>query len=686
MKKIKKRDGSIADFNDEKITRAIFLASDSVGRPDPKLAKELTTKVVAQLENSEVKTPTVDLVHDTVEKILMQSGHSKIAKSYILYREKRNKLRHKKSLLGIKDELKLCLNASKVLKKKFLKKDKEGNAVESIGDLFRRVAENVASADKKHDLDPESTKEKFYKTMSNLEFLPNAPTLRNAGRKTQQLSACFVLPIEDSMESIFDAVKYTAILCQKGGGVGFNFGNIRPRGDYVSQTVNIAGGPISFMNIFDTVAKEISNKGFRAYGMMGILPVHHPQIMEFITAKDDGVSLTSFNMSVGLTKDFMNALLNDQKYSLINPRTDKKVGALSTKKVFDTIAEHAWRTGEPGVIFLDRMNKDNATPHIGKIESTNPCGEQPLLPFESCNLGSINLTKMLKFDDHWTIDWERLKKTVQTAVHFLDNVIEMNEYPIKEVEEVTLANRKIGLGLMGFADILIKLGISYNSQKAVELAEEIMKFISDEGRKASEKLGQERGSFPNFKNSLWDKKGHKHMRNATITTIAPTGTLSLLADCNGGIEPLFALAYTNKSYNRKDGKAELEMVVINKMFEQELKKRDLYNGDVMRKVAQNGTIKEMDFPQKVKDVFVTAHDITPEWHVRIQAAFQKYTDNAVSKTVNFPHDACVDDVKDVYLLSYKLGSKGITIYRDKSRTEQVLNIDSGKKKRKSDGG
>jgi len=686
MKKIKKREGSVVDFDQGKIVRAIFKASDSVGDPNPKLAKKLSDQVTKKLEKFNGEIATVNQVHDTVEKVLMDSGHSKIAKSYILYREQRNKLRHKKSLLGVKDELKLSLNAAKVLKKKFLEKDEEGNAIESVGDLFLRVAENVANGDIKHGKDPKAAKEKFYNVMCSLAFLPNAPTLRNAGRKTQQLSACFVLPIQDSMISIFDAVKYTAILCQKGGGVGFNFGHLRPSGDYVSQTVNTAGGPLSFMKVFDTVAKEVSHSGFRAYGMMGILPAHHPQILDFITAKDDGVSLTSFNISVGLTKKFMDALSKDEEFSLINPRDNKRVKSISAKLVFDTIAEHAWRTGEPGIVFLDRMNMDNPTPHVGKIESTNPCGEQPLLPFESCNLGSINLSKMLMFEEKWTVDWDKLKETVQIAVHFLDNVIEMNKYPIKEIEEVTLSNRKIGLGVMGFSDMLIKLGIPYNSNEAVKLAEKLIKFISDKGREASEQLGEKRGSFPNFAGSMWDKNGFKHMRNATITTIAPTGTLSLIADCNGGIEPLFALAYTNKSYNRSDGKAELEMIVINKRFEEELRKKNLYSGEVMRKVAEKGTIADMDFPEDIKRVFVTAHDITPEWHVKIQAAFQTHTDNAVSKTVNFPHDAKIKDVKKVYLLSYKLGSKGITIYRDKSRTDQVLNIDTGKKKRSGDGG
>ncbi|OGM02726.1 ribonucleoside-diphosphate reductase, adenosylcobalamin-dependent [Candidatus Woesearchaeota archaeon RBG_13_36_6] len=680
IKKIRKRNGKVVAFDKEKIVTAIFKASDAVGTPDTKLANKLSEEVVKLLEDKSKpgESPTVEQIQDLVEDVLMKSGQSKIAKSYILYRQERVKLREQKALLGVKDDFKLSLNAVKVLKNKFLRKDENNTIIESTSEMFMRVANNIAQADKKYKGNIAKAKQEFYEAMTRLEFLPNAPTLRSAGRRTQQLSACFVLPIEDSIVSIFDAVKHTAILCQKGGGVGFNFGKLRPHGDIAKKTVNIASGPISFMKIFDTVAKEISHKGWRSYGMMAILPVSHPQIMEFIKSKDDGISLKSFNISVGITDSFMKALEHNKEYNLINPHNNEVVEKVKAKKVFDAIAEHAWITGEPGIVFLDRLDRDNPTPNVGKIESTNVCGEQPLLPYESCNLGSINLAKMLKYKDSWTIDWDKLRRTVHIAVHFLDNIIDMNEYPLPEIEKMTKGNRKIGLGVMGFADMLLKLDTPYNSKEALELAEKVLKFILEEGRKASVELAKQRGSFPNFKGSVWDKKGYKYMRNATITTIAPTGTISMIGDCNGGIEPIFALAYTNKTYTRSDGVPELEIIVINKLFEQELRKRDLYSGELMKEVAQKGSIQNLNLPKDLKSVFVTAHDISPEWHVKIQAAFQEYTDNAVSKTVNFPNNATVEDVKKVYMLAYKLGSKGITIYRDKSRQVQVLNIESAK--------
>jgi len=676
--KIKKRDGRIVDWDQNKIVSAIFKSLVATGENET-LAEGFSDKVVLILnEKLSGKIPEVEQIQGVIEEVLQKEGLGGVAQAYYTYRQKRTEIREAKWwLLNYSVKTRLCHNALTVLESRYLNKSEAGKIVETPQALFKRVAQNIASAEKFYkpgltDEERFQVEEKFYHTMASLDFLPNSPTLMNAGNALQQLSACFVLPVPDSMEGIFDAIKETALIHQSGGGTGYSFSRLRPEGDIVKSTQGVASGPLSFMNVFDAATQTIKQGGKRRGAMMGMLRVDHPDILKFITAKAEEGILSNFNISVAITDEFMEKAKKGEDYDLINPRTGLVWGKMNAKTVFDLITQYAWRTGDPGVIFIDKINKDNPTPRLGDIESTNPCGEQPLLPHESCNLGSINLAKMLKEenDGKFEIDWEKLKKTTHTAVHFLNNVIDVNRYPLPAIEEMTKGNRKIGLGVMGFADMLIILGIPYNSDDAVQTAEKVMKFIQDESKIASAKLAQECGPFPNFRGSIYDKEGMPKLRNATTTTIAPTGTIGIIAGCSSGIEPLFAIAFT-----RKHVLGGQDLTEVNPIFEQIAKKRGFYSKELIEKISGEQSIKDFEeIPKDVRQIFVTAFDITFEDHVKIQAAFQKYIDNSVSKTINFPYEALVDDIRKAYFLAFELGCKGITIFRTGSRQQQVLNI------------
>ncbi len=568
-----------------------------------------------------------------------------------------------------KPRLVLSENALTVLRKRYLKKDSQGKPLETPEKMFRRVAHHVARAEKTYGADERRTaeiEEAFYDLMTSFRFLPNSPTLMNAGRRLGQLAACFVLPVEDSMEGIFDALRNAALIHKSGGGTGFSFSRLRPKNSNVGSTGGVASGPVSFMKIFNTATEQVKQGGTRRGANMAILRVDHPDILEFIHCKSSGRELNNFNISVAVTDAFMRAAAAGEEYDLLDPRDKRPVARLNAAEVYAALISQAWKTGDPGIIFLDRMNADNPTPELGEIESTNPCGEQPLLPMEACNLGSVNLARFVR--PGGGIDWEGLGETVALAVRFLDDTIDMSRYPLPEITAMVQGNRKVGLGVMGFADLLFELGVPYDSEEALQTAEAVMGFVHKTAHAASEALAEERGVFPNWERSIYGRRGLKR-RNATLTTIAPTGTLSIIAGCSSGIEPLFALSFVRRVMDND------RLLEVNPVFERIARERGFYSAELMDRVAREGSIRRMEeIPEDVRRVFVTAHDISPEWHVRMQAAFQKHTDNAVSKTVNLPREASVDDVRRVYDLAFELGCKGVTIYRDGSKENQVLSV------------
>ncbi len=676
--KVKKRDGSIVRFDRSKIQNAVQRAALEVlgeKRKAQSIARRVTGVVVDRLsQRYKGKIPHIENIQDTVESVLMSEGYNHIAKSYILYRENRSQLRFTKSALGLKDDLKLPVNTVEVLKRRYLLKDENQNIVETPSELFRRVASHVAKAEDKFKsrYSKEDVEEKFYLMMRNLEFMPNSPTLMNAGTSLGQLSACFVIPVEDSIEGIFTALGNMAQIHQTGGGTGFSFSNLRPKADIVHSTKGQASGPVSFMSIFDKATGVIVQGGRRRGANMGILRCDHPDIVEFIESKIEPGAFVNFNLSVGVTDKFIRAVKENGDFNLINPRSGRAVRKIKARALLDLIAYAAWRTGDPGMVFLDQINRHNPTPAIGRIEATNPCGELPLLAYESCNLASINLAKFLKHtQDNCEVDWQKLKEAVRWAVRFLDDVIEVNNFPLPQIRDATTANRKIGLGVMGFADMLVMLGLPYSSAQAVNFAKKLMRFIHKESLEASAALAGERGVFPNFDRSIY-AKGNLRLRNATVNTIAPTGTISIIAGCSSGIEPLFAISFVR---NVLSGTRLFE---ISPLFEAVAKKRKFYSRELLAEIARRGSVQNVKgVSEDIKRIFVTAFDISPQEHVQMQAAFQKYTDNAVSKTINLPGDATVEDVRKIYLLAHKLKCKGITIYRYGSKPDQVLSFSYG---------
>ncbi|MCK5543772.1 MAG: vitamin B12-dependent ribonucleotide reductase [Desulfobulbaceae bacterium] len=637
-------------------------------RIDADKAIELSKFLRDEIAKMEIHTITMPIIENIINAKLKKYGLTKSTP-----------IRLDKSIF-IPNEPLLSPNAQTVLERRYLKKDVKGRLKERADQMFRRVAKHIAKAESKFE-DSSKVKEieeNFYKMMTEFKFLPNSPTLMNAGRRLGQLAACFVLPINDSLDEIFNSVKNAAIIHKSGGGTGFDFSKLRPKNSRVGTTGGVASGPISFMKIFNTATEQVKQGGTRRGANMAILRVDHPDIMEFIRCKTKNDELNNFNISVSVTDQFMKAVKNDTDYDLIDPRDNRKSGSLNARKVYEALVNRAWENGDPGIIFLDRINKDNPTPELGSLDSTNPCGEQPLLPMEACNLGSINLAKMVtKKSDKAEINYKSLKETIWGAVRFLDDTIDRSKYPLPAIDHMVKGNRKIGLGVMGFADMLYQLEIPYNSEKALNIAEKVMHFIQIESHDASTYLADSRGTFPNFDKSVFKDRDDCNYRNATTTTIAPTGTLSIIADCSSGIEPLFALSFVRRVMDND------ELLEVNPHFEKVARERGFYSRKLMDTIARQGSIHSLpEVPEDVKKIFVTAHDVSPEWHIRMQAAFQKQTDNAVSKTVNLPKEASEEDVRSVYDLSYELKCKGVTIYRDGSKENQVLSFSEAEKKSK----
>jgi len=670
MKVIKRSDKEqVLDI--EKISDSIFLAAQDVGGTDDRLAKKLAKEVVERIDKhyGRIKKVTSAEIGDMVERVLLEQAHYKTAKAYILNREKKRVVEANKRALGVNDDVGLSLNALTVAKEKYLKRDSEGEVIETVGGMFDRTAKFLAATEKAKER--KVWQEKFAMVMKEQRFMPGGRTLANAGTANNQLANCFVMPMPDDIEGIFESLKESSILKKYGGGVGFTFGHIRPKGDKVSTTSGAAAGPVALMQLINDASDIYLQAGKRRSGNMVTLPITHPDIIDFIHCKESGYNFPHINFSIAITNKFIQAVKNNLEWELINPRTGLVTSKVSARGLMEEAARMAWKNGDPGLIFIDEIEKYNPTPHVGPLETVNLCGEQPLLSYEACNLGSVNLAvHVLGANGDSKIDYKKLEETVRLAVRMLDDVVSVCEYPLKKVAETVHGNRKIGLGVMGFADMLVKLHVAYDSPKALKLAEEVMGFVQKTGHDESEKLGKEKGNFPNFKGSMWQKKGYKHFRNATVTTIAPTGTISMMAGASSGIEPHFALAYFRKSMGQ------FTLPEVNADLVRAIKHvNGLYSADLMDEIARTGSVAKLEMiPEKIRETFVTAMDIKPETHVQMLAAFQKYTDNAVSKTINLPAEATVEDVMNVYMMAASLKCKGITVYRDKSRGEQVLNV------------
>ncbi len=684
IKRVIKKDGQEEEFSIDKLSGGISKALHTAGVERQELLQELTQESLNKLEENYPKeAPQVEEIANIIEKVLIEKNQLQAAKAYILFRHEKKEEEKRRAFIlghhGSQENLYFTDQALKILERRYLLKDAAGNIIETPKQMLLRVAKNIAHADKNYGKDKEEiehTASEFFEMMSELKFLPNSPTLMNAGTKVQQLSSCFVLPIEDTMQGIFGSLKDAALIHQSGSGTGFSFSKLRPKGDSVKNNVGVASGSVDFLRVYDSALEAIKQGGVRKGANMAVLRVDHPDVLRFIESKRDKQSLKNFNISVGITDRFMKAVESDKDYYLTNPRIGKYVGKMRARDVFSVITQNAWKTGDPGLVFLDEINRKHPAKHLGEIETTNQCGEAPLLPYEGCVLGSINLNKMLKRSgtnsETVEIDWDTLKKIVHSAVHFLDNVIDMNSYPKRIIEENTKRTRKFGLGIMGFADILAKMKIKYDSEQGLDTAEKIISFIKNSAYEKSQELAKERGACPAWKGSDHEEAGKK-MRNICCISISPTGTISILADASSGCEPFFAISYQRSVFG-----GDTDFIYLNKEFEKVAKERNFYNPELIRKVARSGNIQNIkEIPKDVRDLFVTSQDITPEWHIRMMATLQKHVDNSISKTINFPSSASIKDIEEAYMLAWKSKCKGITIYRDGSYEDQVITIGEG---------
>jgi ribonucleoside-diphosphate reductase alpha chain len=666
---IVKRSGKLVLFDEKKVVSAVWKAMQATEEGTKEDAESVKDLIVKKLNDAFPENPpTVEDVQDIVEQALMELQFVKVAKGYILYRHERSQLREEKSqLMGGKiDELDLAINGLRVLEQRYLMRDEKGNIIETPSELFWRVANKIASAEHKFGEDQRQAARTFFKLMTNMEFLPSSPILMNAGTP-RQLSSCCVLPIDDHIDSIFKTLADAAIMQKNGSGTGFSFSRLRPKGDFVAGNSSTTSGPLAFMRIYEMAMHAVKQGGRRQGANMAILRVDHPDILDFINLKLDGQTLSNFNISVAVTDQFMEAVEQDAEYDLINPRTKQAVGKLNARVVFDSILASSWRVGDPGILFIDRINTSNSCKHIGEYEATSPCAEQPMLPYECCVEGSINLAVCVKKrrGKSYDFDWEKLRRIVHDAVWFLDDAVDVNNYLLPDVERMTKGTRRIGLGVMGFADLLFELMIPYDTDEGVELGERIAKAIAEDADRASHELALKRGTYGFYKGSAHEKAGNKR-RNAVLLGIAPTGTISLIADVSGGLEPNFALTYRR---TLADGR---ELTVVNPFFEGAAQELD---DDVIRKIVQRGVIDAEDaVPEEIRRVFVTSQHISPESHIKMQAAFQKWIDGAISKTINFPANVGIREIGEGLFLAWKMGCKGITVYRDGSLTSQVLTV------------